>query len=185
MKSILFAFGIAASVLLLPVPIFSQGNCEGMKEQVSHILQQGSSRLRRRIDSVSQLGFLAEDTRSGFQVEAEWLMAWLTDQAHLIKSYEDCSELSAFVSSVRLQWEPVELYSRKISALALDWRANQLLSQTEDENALRELQEVRALLLEVTEADTLSETRLSLRRAAFHARKGLRFLRKNVIMEGR
>jgi hypothetical protein len=175
----------AIALLLLALPAFVSAvpHCEERKEEMSHILQQGSSRLRRRIDSVSKLNFLAEDTRSGFQVEAEWLMAWLTDQAHLIKSYEDCSELSEFVESVRLQWNPVELYSRKISALALDWRTNQLLSQTEDPSALRELHEVRVLLLEVTEADTLSETRLSLRRAAFHARTGLRFFRKNDIIE--
>jgi len=163
--------------------VFGQSECEAKREHVSRVFMERASTLRYRMEEVDRTQLLSDETRSDFHWDAEWIIAWFTDQVERLEATEGCEGIASIVKAAHLQWDPVQLKSRKIRATVVLWYLDQVLLDLEEGNTRERLNEARSLFTEASQVQTGMELHNLLQRAVFQARQGLRLLRKSAIME--
>ena len=162
--------------LFIPVSVFGQSECEERKELVSSVFRERASKLRYRVEEVDQIQLLSEETRLDFHWDAAWLISWFTDQVDRLEVAVECGGIATIVEAADLQWDPVQIKSRKIRATVSLWHIDRILLDLEEGNARDRLSEARSLFADASQVLGGAEQHRLLQRAVFQARLFLRRL---------
>jgi len=158
---------------LSPGPLFASDSCEPQKAHLLSLFRDVIGSVRTRLTHVQGMNILSSETKSEFQQEAEWLIAWLEDESERIEYRMECTELPGIARSAIAQIVPVAALSQKVQATLIIWYIDQLAESVRREmtppleSELAKLAEARALFQS-------GSLRVPLRRGAFLLRQVLR-----------
>lgn len=189
MRVLSVATGAMFFFLVLGHVFAQEVSCEGRKADLLAFLQEGTASVRRRIEEVQGNIVLSEGTRGDFQQSAEWLIAWMRDQAERLKGFADCADLSKLANDTKSQIMPVYLASLRAHAAVILWEIDRIelelrTSPPGPSDVLQKFGEAEAAFRAIQEGTpTFGEARAAMRRAIFLTRQGYRLMRTHGILE--
>jgi|GEM_PF-1843848 hypothetical protein len=172
---LLYVFIIVVITLSLQTQNAEASSCSQKKENIIRVLLESSGRIRSTMEKVQRNKILSLEDREGFRTKADWLVAWMKDQAEILASKNDCESFTTLISAVRIEWQPVMLNYKRLQAKILLSHLNKAEISLPEKP--KEFKDARSHLELVESTESVYDSKISLRKATFLIRTGLRKIR--------
>ena len=174
MKKVIFSLILLG--IIFPLHL-NAADCVDQKQQISHLLTEGISRMRIRAEQVASSNLTLEEKQK-FKTEVEWVSAWTRDiigrlTPEMAEKEEgiQCEEITELTPNIRAQWKPLILMSRRLFIQSI-------IKNAEPED----YEEISEIFEGAENVKHLTESRTAIRRAIFRLRNAMRESKKAVII---